>query len=322
MNIKSALFLVVKIVVLTVVMFILFSVGSAIFTAELLASEMSPDESAMSALGLLVVCLIDTMILSYFILRSRLSGLRLMVVVALVFYGVKTFTSMLEAWYFMTNIKAEELPGLFLFTVPMAVIFPLVAVPILGKAKSKEEDDESPNTRMVMPTRQLVGKVAFLSVVVYSALFWAFGYYIALQNPELTAFYGVTRPESFTAQLGGLLATDPLVFVFEFFRGALWIALAAPVIRTTKGKVWEAGLIVALLFSLVQNDVHLIPNPLMPLSVALSHFLETASSNLVYAVILTWLMHRSHSSLRDLFGLGRPAAKPAASAGGAPAATR
>lgn len=304
MNIKSALVLLVKIVVLTVVMFILFSAGSGIFTAQLSATEMSPEESATSALGLLVVSIIDTMILTYFILRSRLSGLRLIVVVALVFYGVKTFTSMLEAWYFMTNIKPEELPGLFLFTVPMAVIFPIIAVPILGKAKMKEEDDESPNTRMVMPTSQLVGKVAFLSVVVYSVLFWAFGYYIALQNPELTAFYGVTRPESFIAQIGGLWANDPLVFVFEFFRGALWIALAAPIIRTTKGKVWEAGLIVALLFSLVQNDVHLIPNPLMPASVALSHFLETASSNFIYAVILTWLMHRSHSSLRDLFGFG------------------
>ena len=87
----------------------------------------------MSALALLVVCLIDTTILTYFILRSRLSGLRLMVVVALVFYGVKTFTSMLEAWYFVPNIAPEELAGMFLFTVPMVLIFPLVAVPLLGK---------------------------------------------------------------------------------------------------------------------------------------------------------------------------------------------
>ncbi|NIM93900.1 MAG: hypothetical protein GTO18_09350, partial [Anaerolineales bacterium] len=85
--------------------------------------------------------------------------------------------------------------------------------------------------------------------------------YIALRNPDVAAFYGVTVPDSFIAQLAGLWATTPLTFVFEFFRGALWIALAAPVIRTTKGKVWEAGLIVVLLFALVQNDVHLVPNP-------------------------------------------------------------
>ena len=221
MNIKSALVLVPKIVVLTIVMFFLFSIGSSVFTAQLAGTEMSPEESAMSALGLLVVSLIDTLILTYFILRSRLSGLRLMVVVALVFYGVKTFTSMLEAWYFMPNIAPEELPGLFLFTVPMAVIFPLVAVPILGKAKKQQEADESPNTRLVMPIGQLVGKVTFLSVIVYSVLFWAFGYYIALRNPDVAAFYGVTVPDSFIAQLAGLWATTPLTYVFEFFRGGI-----------------------------------------------------------------------------------------------------
>jgi hypothetical protein len=115
---------------------------------------------------------------------------------------------------------------------------------------------------------------------------------------------GATHPGSFLAQMGNVWADDPFVFLFEVFRGLLWVALAAPVIRTTKGRVWEAGLIVALLFSLVQNDVHLIPG-VMPPSVRLSHFIETASSNLIFAVIITWLLHREHSSLRNLFSSRR-----------------
>jgi hypothetical protein len=315
MNLKSILVLGLKIVVLTAVMCILFSIGSAVLTGEpATAQQASPGDAAASLLSLLFVCLIDTAILTYFILRSRLSGWRLMVVVALVFYGVKTFTSMLEAWYFMADATSEGLLGLFVFTVPMVVIWAPLAVWMLGKAKRQPEADEAPNTRMAMPVGQLVAKVAFLSVIVYSALFWSFGFYIALRNPDLAAFYGVTRPDRFIDQLAGLWATDPIVFVFEFFRGALWIAMAAPIIRTTKGKVWEAGLIVALLFALVQNDVHLIYNPLMPRSVAMSHFWETASSNAIYAAIIVWLMHRRHSSLRDLFSVRRPAAQPAPSA--------
>jgi hypothetical protein len=85
--------------------------------------------------------------------------------------------------------------------------------------------------------------------------------------------------------------------------GAVYIVdLAAPVIRTPRGKVWEAGLIIVLLFALVQNDVHLVPNPLMPYSVALSHFIETASSNLIFAVILTWLMARKAKLPQTRFG--------------------
>lgn len=305
MNIKSVLVLALKIIVLTIVMFVLWMVGASVFTTNSsLAQQMSPEDAAASGLMLIVVSFIDTPILTYFILRSRLRGLRLMVTVSLVFYGVKTFLSVIEAWWFMTDVTADEIPGLLLMTVPMAVLFPMVAVWILGKAKKGEDVDEAPNTRLVMPIRQLVWKVAFLSVIVYPLLFWTFGYYVAFSNPELVAYYGASNPGSFLAQMSNVWADDPFVFLFEVFRGLLWVALAAPVIRTTKGRVWEAGLIVVLLFTLVQNDVQLIPG-VMPPSVRLSHFIETASSNLIFAVITTWLMHREHSSPRNLFSFGR-----------------
>ena len=128
MNIRDALVLVLKIIILTIVMFILFSVGAGIFTADsVMAQQMSPEDAAASGGLLLVVCFIDTLILTFFILCSQLSGLHLMVVVALVFYGVKTFTSIIEAWWFMTNLAPGEIPGLFLMTVPMAVPFPPIA---------------------------------------------------------------------------------------------------------------------------------------------------------------------------------------------------
>jgi hypothetical protein len=305
MKIKSVLVLSLKVIVLTMVMFVLWTIGTSIFSADsALAQQMSPEDAAAAGMMLIVVSLIDTLILTYFILRSRLRGLRLMVTVSLVLYGVKTFLSIIEAWWFMTDVNAGEMPGLFLMTVPMAVLFPVIAVWMLGKAKKGEEVDETPNTRLVMPTGQLVWKVAFLSVIVYPALFWTFGYYVAFSNPELVAYYGSTHPGSFLAQMGNVWADDPFVFLFEIFRGLLWVALAVPVIRTTKGRVWETGLILGLLFALVQNDVHLIPG-VMPPSVRLSHFIETASSNFIFALIATWLLHRKHSSLRDLFSFKR-----------------
>ncbi|MFN2112632.1 MAG: hypothetical protein ACK2TT_05910 [Anaerolineales bacterium] len=305
MKIKSVLVLSLKVIVLTMVMFVLWTIGTSIFSADsALAQQMSPEEAAAAGMMLIVVSFIDTLILTYFILRSRLRGLRLMVTVSLVLYGVKTFLSIIEAWWFMTDVNAGEMPGLFLMTVPMAVLFPVIAVWMLGKAKKGEEVDETPNTRLVMPTGQLVWKVAFLSVIVYPALFWTFGYYVAFSNPELVAYYGSTHPGSFLAQMGNVWADDPFVFLFEIFRGLLWVALAVPVIRTTKGRVWETGLILGLLFALVQNDVHLIPG-VMPPSVRLSHFIETATSNFIFALLTTWLLHRKHSSLRDLFSFKR-----------------
>lgn len=314
MDIRSILILALKVLTLTIVFVILFLIGNTIFS-PVDPSGMTTEEMNMAPLALLVVALIDTLILTWLILRSRLYGWRLMAVVAFVLYGVKTFTSIIEAWYFMTNVTSEMVPRLFLQTVPLVLIFPLVAVLVLGKAKKEDDADEATNTRMAMPAGQLVLKVVFLAAVVYSALFFGAGYYIAFRNPELLAYYGTSDPGSFLAQLGVLWAMDPLVFVLEFLRGALWIALAVPIIRWNKGGAWETGLLVALTFALVQNDIHLVPNPLMPPSVRLSHFIETASSNFIWGLAIVWLLHRRHTSFRDLFGLDGTSKAPASPVG-------
>jgi hypothetical protein len=53
----------------------------------------------------------------------------------------------------------------------------------------------------------------------------------------------------------------------------------------------------------------------MPAAVRQAHFIETASSNFIFGMLLFWLLHRSHRSLQDLFG-GHPkeAGHPAQSA--------
>ena len=53
------------------------------------------------------------------------------------------------------------------------------------------------------------------------------------------------------------------------------------------------------------------PNPFRPdPSVRLSHFVETSTSNFIFGLIVTWLVHCRHSCLRDLFSTGG-APKPA-----------
>jgi hypothetical protein len=92
------------------------------------------------------------------------------------------------------------------------------------------------------------------------------------------------------------LSQDPWLYPFEALRGLLWVALAVPVIRTTRGRAWEAGLLTALLFGLVMNDVHLLPNPLMPAPVRAIHFVETASSNFIWGWAIVWPLHRRQAA--------------------------
>lgn len=305
MKAKTIVMLMVKVIILIIVMFILFSVGTSLGGFQSDTSQMTREESGMAALALLVVCLIDVLILIYLILRSRLAGVRLMLMVAIVFYGVKTFMSQIEAWYFMPNISPEMLPSLFLMTVPIAVFFPPLAVFILGKHREDTQHQETSNVRLVMPVREWAWKLAVLAGIIYPLLFFGFGYFVAWQNPELRAFYGGTDPGNVFTHYINTFSADPKLYPFEVFRGLLWIGLAIPVIRTLKGHPWEAGLLVALLFSLLMNDMLILPNLLMPPSVRFSHFIETASSNFIWAwIIVGLLLWRPKHTAEDKRGKG------------------
>ncbi|HSD47587.1 MAG TPA: hypothetical protein VLB87_13255 [Pyrinomonadaceae bacterium] len=77
---------------------------------------------------------------------------------------------------------------------------------------------------------------------------------------------------------------------FVVVSGALlWAALAVPIISLMKGRWWEAGLAVALLFAVVTAQL-LIPNPLMPAEVRMTHLVETASSNFLFGWLVVLIL--------------------------------
>ena len=153
-----------------------------------------------------------------------------------------------------------------------------------------------------MPAGQWVVKLAAIAII-YCVLYFGFGFVVAWSNPELRAMYG----EGVNQAMFSLYR----LILFQVFRSALWVLFALPVIRGTRGPTWQVALIVGLLYALPMNIAHASPNPFMPdPSVRLSHFIETSTSNFIFGLIVTWLVHRRHSSLRDLFSTGG-APKPA-----------
>jgi hypothetical protein len=68
-----------------------------------------------------------------------------------------------------------------------------------------------------------------------------------------------------------------------------------------KGHWTEAGLAVAILFSVLMGTQLLVPNEFMPDAVRIAHFVEVFSSNFFFGWIVTWLLHRHHKSVTVLF---------------------
>lgn len=270
-------------------MTVLFSVGTT-YLGPQMQSSLSAAERNFAGLALLIVCTVDTLLFAKFILAARLYGWRLMLITALLYYGVKCFQANIEAVYFMNNITPELAPKLFTMMLPITFFWPPIAVWLLGKARQPADTRVEASSLPSMSGSTLGWKLALLGIVVYPLLFFGFGYYVAWQNPSVRAFYHGTDPGSFFLQMRNTLGQDPFVLPFEFFRGLLWAGMAALFLWTLKDRPWLAVLLVALIFALVENDSHLFPNPLMPAIVRQTHFIETASSNFLFGLLAGGLL--------------------------------
>lgn len=303
MSVKSLFGLIGKYLLLCVLFFVAFAVAGVVlpFSANLPAPPEGSD--AAVALGMLLMVATDVAVMTVIILTSRLRGWRLALVAGVALYGVTTFMSQIETAWFgpALGIPAEDmpllLPGLMLPMLLALAVFSPLAVLVLGRWPTPESGE------VVAPVRMSAGqwtlKLAAIALA-YLVLYFGFGMLVAWQNPALREMYG----NGGNQQVFNFAALIPLQIV----RSALWMLFALPVIRHMRGKGWQVALLVGVLYALPMNVVHAIPNAWMPdPSVRLSHFIETASSNFIFGLVVTWLVIRRHASLRDLLGLRKPA---------------
>jgi hypothetical protein len=284
--------------------FLVIYIGAAVIFIQGLPDTPSDPSPIPAPFDILLFAAGHVLVLAWIIARSNWRGWKLVLVLAFTYYGSITFMTQIETWYFLADISVspKTLRGLFLAGLPTALVFIPLAVLVLGKWKTAVEARPEGNPP-AMPAKQWAWKLALVAIA-YMALYFSAGYFIAWQNPNLVAFYGGSDPGSFWLQMRNILETSPETLPFQFMRGVLFALFALPVIRMYRGRPWEAAFLVALLLSVPFNIGHLMLNPLMPdASVRFSHMIETASSNFVFGLIIVWLLHRRHESLRDLFGL-------------------
>src|SRR5690349_289895 len=92
--------------------------------------------SQYNGLMILILLLTQFIIILYLIQRLNLSGVKLFLAVVIIFWGLQTFMTQIETWYFiaaMPAISTAELGNLFLRPLITSVTFIPLAMWILGK---------------------------------------------------------------------------------------------------------------------------------------------------------------------------------------------
>lgn len=274
--------LALKIALLSVALFLISTVSTALAGTSKFIEV--PDPTAMVAATLLVSFL-QTLVLSYAILRSRWTRWRLVLTIFFVFFGVTTFMSQIETVVFLKYlvdiVPAEMIPGLFLQGAITAGLFAPLAVWALGKMKDPQQAAE-PATEVGWPEgRRWWGwlwRLALIAIL-YVFIYLAFGALVfkPLAGPAFDAYYAGLR-------------MPPWILPFQALRGLMWAALALPVVYMTTGRWWEPRLMVALLFSVLMAASLLVPTGIMPTEIRMAHFVEVFSSNFLFGWLTAWLL--------------------------------
>jgi hypothetical protein len=292
----------------------LFLVGASTLGPVVQAGATTPREEGTALVMTFIVAGIDTALMWAWLSRARARGLRLWLEAMIVLYGIKTFSSTLEVWYFVRpdTVPAEMLPHLFVMTLPLSIGWTGLAVWLHGRCSTPRPPPE-PAIDDPRRASSLALRIALAGAILYPLLFFTFGYWVAWQNAGVRAYYGGPEiPLGMLAHVRELFSRDPWVLPFEMGRGMLWIALGWPVLRRTRGPWWVGGLSFAALLAVLQNDVHLLPNPLMPREVRVWHLIETTSSNFLFGLVTAALLAPTGAwaRLREATRRNRAASSP------------
>jgi hypothetical protein len=227
-------------------------------------------------------------VLSYLILRGRWHGWMLTGAIFMSMYGISTVASQLDSVFFLSNkLPQGMIRAIFIQGAIAAALFAPLAVLVLGKWRVASTPAPLP------PAARL--KMAWLSprlailVAAFVFLYMFFGYYVAWRNPELQRYYGGPELPTFWASLRHAWTSSPWLYALTALRALIYVVCLYPLVRMLHTSRWESALAAAL-FSACWTTVLLLPNPLMPASVARSHFWETLGFSLVFGALAGWLL--------------------------------
>lgn len=302
MESKKIVSLVARVIGLSVINFIIWFFMSSIITRALSISVHAEIQSVMiTAMAMMIVTsFCNAAVLSYSIVRSGFQRWKLVITIFTVYFGVNTFLSQIETLYFNAafNIPMREVISFFLTGFITALIFSPLSVLVLGKFR-ESEGPVHPPARLAASSWGLVARVALIAVVIYPVLYFLFGYFVLWQFDEARILYsGTLEKLSFFSHMAATVQEDPVIYPWQVLRGLIWVLLALPVIRMSRAKWWDTAVQVGLLFAVLMNAGHLIPNPYMPRIVSMAHLLETATSNFILGFITVFFLLRYKNPYR------------------------
>ncbi len=250
--------------------------------------EMDIEEDDNGAFGLVMLfltCLINVTVIHLYLSNTTLTRKQVFWRVTVIIFGIQYFLSQIETLYFIdsTVLSTQSVLSILFSGLLLASAYGWLT------SRTYHTEDDSQVLQLEWNTN-LVLKFVFLALLAYPALYFFAGYFIAWQSESLRVFYtGSSELKSFWSMMSVNLKEG--LYTFQIFRSVLWILIGMIVLVSFNGSKIQCATVLGLLFAMLMNAQHLIPNPIWSTEIRLYHFVETASSNFIWGALLGWLVH-------------------------------
>ena len=230
-----------------------------------------------------LVALLQAAVLWAVVIHARMRGWRLAVCLSGAYWLITWLLVVIEAVLYLGPILPA---GFVAWTAVSQGLVALTVGPLVVALRSEHRPlaNESPEhpplldrsvTRAAWSLR--LGGVSLVYIVAYITA----GIFIAFRNPALQEFYQAIGIPSMSTMLS-----------IQVGRALLWAGAAALLLSTLDMKRRAAALMVGVVFSVIMASLVLTPNPFMPAEIRPTHFVEIASSNLVFGFVASWILTR------------------------------
>ncbi|HTO15456.1 MAG TPA: hypothetical protein VLZ83_06780 [Edaphocola sp.] len=283
-----------KVLAISILATILFIIGSAILPFSDSFKEGSQNTNSTDIIFLLLVNIWFTLTVLYIGKSANRSKKRLITSLIFVYFTIYCFMTQIETIFFGNAF--ETLSKNDGWVIMIANIIPLIVIiPLTLKIAKGNYPISNPPINIKISTIFL--RVGFLSVV-YSVIYFLFGYFIAWQFTDLRVFYtGTTEKQSFIQKMIENFQYSNIV-PFQLLRGLLFSLFILPIVFIFKNNSKQL-LVSLVLVYLSTSIVLIIPNFLFPDPVRWAHFIEMMTSMSLFAMI-TWLIWRKKSAPKNM----------------------
>ena len=275
---------ILSILVNATVLCVLWIISTLLANAILQVEPATTDNASSALLLMWLCCLIEAAALHLYIINNRQAKWqRAILIFGSIFLFQFAFTQ-IESLYF---IDQEIMPSaIILNTVAAGFVTSFLFTAFLSWRYPIKLMTANLNPPIVFELLL----VTILGVIIYPMLYFTAGYFIAWQSEVVRIYYsGTADLYSFAQVIKSNFQSG--VYTLQALRGLLWAGFGVILLRSLRPTGWiTGGTILGLLFASLMTAQLLIPNPYMPTDIRLTHLIETASSNFVWGIVIsfTW----------------------------------